>query len=216
MRLFYSLLLVAAPLASAAAGCTKDTAQAAARTFFGNLHLAALHVDENGGSAIMNGKSEPVFELRLALAPCRWPSYTMSIVGGSHVANPATSYIASGSPGYHPRLNASWSGVELQKRWRDSSMLHPMISFAVGRLRTAYKYSVHRIATDSMEYHTEGAASATYFTPAAGVEMSLFKHVTTYLLVGARKVATLETPALERGGFDGQYVAFGFGFGKFR
>jgi hypothetical protein len=215
MRLLCSLLLVAAPLASAAAGCTKDTTQAA-RTLFRNLHLAALHVDENGGTAVMNGKSEPVLELRLAVAICRWPSYTMAVVGGSHMADPTTTYIASGSESYHPRLYASWSGVELQRRWRDSSIIHPMISLAVGRLRTAYEYSVHRIATDSMEYHKEGAASATYFTPAAGIEMSLFKHITTYLIVGARKVGTLETPALERGGFDGHYVAFGFGFGKFR
>lgn len=215
MRFLCSLLLAATPLASAAAGCAKDTTQAP-RTLFRNLHLAALHIDENGGSAVMNGKSEPVLELRLAAALCRWPSYTVAVVGGSHMADPTTTYSAAGSESYHPRLYASWSGVELQKRWRDSSIIHPMISLAVGRLRTSYEYSVHRIATDSMEYHTEGAASATYFMPAAGVEMSLFKHVTTYLLLGARKVGTLETPALERGGFDGQYVAFGFGFGKFR
>jgi hypothetical protein len=215
MRRLYSFLLVAVPLASAAAGCTKDTTQGA-RTLFRNLHLAALHVDENGGSAIMNGKSEPVLELHLAVALCRWPSYTVAVAGGSHMADPTTTYIASGSESYHPRLRASWSGIEFQKRWRDSSIVHPMISLAVGGLRTAYEYSVHHIATDSLENRREGAAAATYFTPAAGIEMSLFKHVTTYLLVGARKVGTLETPALERGGFDGQYVAFGFGFGKFR
>jgi hypothetical protein len=31
-----------------------------------------------------------------------------------------------------------------------------------------------------------------------------------------RRVGALDTPAVERGGFDGQYVALGFGFGKFR
>jgi len=40
--------------------------------------------------------------------------------------------------------------------------------------------------------------------------------VTSYLLLGFRKVGTLQTPAVEAGGFDGQYVALGFGFGKFR
>jgi hypothetical protein len=215
MRLLCSLLLVAAPLASAAAGCTKDTTKATPRTLFGKLPFAAIHIDETGGTAIMNGESQAVLEGRLAVAFCRWPSYTVSLVGGSHVAYPTTSYVASAGPSFHPELFARWSGVELQKRWRDSSIFHPMVSLAVGQLTTSYDYS-YRSTNGAWEYREEGASSATYFTPAFGVEISLFNHVTTYLLVGARRVGTLETPGLERGGFDGQYVAFGFGFGKFR
>ncbi|HEY6828793.1 MAG TPA: hypothetical protein VI259_18160 [Gemmatimonadaceae bacterium] len=215
MKVLASLLLLATPLAVAAAGCQKDTSNAGPRTLFSKTHIAALHFDENGGSANMNGQSAPILEARLAIALCRWPSYTAAIVAGTHMDTPSTTYLASGSQTYHPPLFGDWAGIELQKRWRDSSIFHPMVSIGVGELTTAYHYT-YRDASGAIEYRTEGTSGATYFAPSAGVEVSLFKYVTSYLLLGIRKVGTLQTPATEAGGFDGQYVAFGFGFGKFR
>ncbi|HVE36131.1 MAG TPA: hypothetical protein VNC18_21365 [Gemmatimonadaceae bacterium] len=219
MRLLCSLLLLAAPLANAVAGCKKDTLSTgpapAPRTLFSSMRVAALHLDENGGSAIMNGRSQQIIEARIAIAFCRWPSYTLSAIGGSHMDSPTTSYLASGSETFHPGLHADWGGFELQKRWRDSSILHPMVSVAFGGLTTSYQYT-HRETSGAVEYRTEGESTATYFAPAAGVEVSLFKYMTSYLLLGVRQVGALDTPAVERGGFNGQYVAFGFGFGKFR
>ena len=215
MRFLYSLLLIAAPMANAVAGCTKDTSSARPRTLFSNMHVAALHFDENGGSANMNGQTQPVIEARIAIAFCRWPSYTLSAIGGSHVTSPTTSYLASGSQTFHPPLHADWGGFELQKRWRDSSIFHPMVSIAFGGLTTSYQYA-HRETSGSVEYRTEGESTAAYLAPSAGVEVSLFKYMTSYLLLGLRRAGELDTPAVQRGGFNGQYVAFGFGFGKFR
>jgi len=215
MRVLAPLLLLATPLAVATAGCTRDTSNTGPRTLFPKMHIAALHFDETGGSANMNGQSAPILEVRIAIALCRWPSYTMAFVAGTHMDTPSTTYLASGSQTYHPPLLGEWSGIEVQKRWRDSSIFHPMVSVGVGELTTSYNYT-HRDASGVVEYRTEGSSGATYFTPSAGVEVSLFKYVTSYLLVGVRKVGTLQTPAIQAGGFDGQYVAFGFGFGKFR
>lgn len=216
MRLLASLLLLAAPVASAAAGCTKDTTKTASRTVFGTLPVAALHIDAAGGTASINGESHTISEGRLAIAFCRWPSYTVSLVRGSNGDIMTTDYIAAGSQTFHPDLFTRWSGVELQKRWRDSSIFHPMVSLAVGRLSTVYWYS-HRATSDGIwEHREEGASSARYFAPAAGVEMSLFKYMTSYLLVGFRHVGTLDTPGVARDGFDGQYFNLGFAFGKFR
>ncbi len=215
MRVLCSLLLLAAPLASSVAACTKDTSATASRTLFSNLRIAALHFDETGGSAIRNGESTGILEARIAIAFCRWASYTAAFVSGTHRNPPTTSYVASGSQTYHPPLYADWTGVELQKRWRDSSIFHPMVSVGVGQLRTLYHYS-HRDASGNIEYRTEGASDATYFAPSVGVEASLFKYMTSYLLLGVRKVGALDTPAVEAGGFDGEYLAFGFAVGKFR
>ena len=215
MRVLASLLLLTCPLGVAAAGCTKDTSTAGPRTLFSKMHIAALHFDETGGSANMNGQPSPILEARLAIALCRWPSYTAAFVAGTHMDSPTTAYLASGSQTYHPPLFGEWAGIEIQKRWRDSSIFHPMVSIGVGELTASYNYT-RRDASGVVEYRTEGSSGATYFTPSAGVEVSLFKYVTTYLLLGVRKVGSLQTPALDAGGFDGQYVAFGFGFGKFR
>ena len=215
MRLLYSTLLAALPLASATAGCTKDSTRAAPTTLFGRLPIAALHLDAAGGSAMVGGESRSIVSSRLAIAFCRWPSYSVAAVGGSHATYPTTDYIASGSQSYHPELYANWSAIELQKRWRDSSIVRPTISVAYGEMSTEYRYS-HRLASGTWEDRQEGASSATYLASAVGVEVSLFKYMTSYLLVGARKVGALNTPGVGRGDFDGRYVTFGFGFGKFR
>jgi hypothetical protein len=215
MRLLPSLLLIAVPLATAAAGCT-DSTTAAERTLFGRMKLRAVHFDVAGGAAQFNGDTHPLTEGKLAIAFCRWPSYTAALVGGSNADFMRTSYIAPGSQNFHPNLYATWAGFEIQKRWRDSSIFHPLVSLAIGQFATGYRYAFSETASSNWEDREEGAATATYFAPAVGVEMSLFKYMSGYMLVGARKVGALDTPALERGGFDGQYVTLGFAVGKLR
>lgn len=207
-----AVILIAAP-SLARGDCTRDTTRSEPRTLFGRLGVAALHVDEGGSNAKLNGQNASLMEGRLAFAHCRWPSVTFAIVGGVTASPRQTTYVAPGSTNFRPELHLTYSGLEVTRRWRDSSIFHPMLALSAGTAATFYPYR-HRLADGTWETRTDEVSRAAYVAPAAGVEAALFKHLTVFLQFGGRLVGEVTTP--DAGDLSGAYAAFGFGVGKFR
>src|SRR5215471_8696509 len=109
-------MLVALVSSLAIAGChpaVADTTAKQPRTVIGSLPIAALHFDEAGGSAPINGRQTGFLEGRLAFAHCRWPSVTVSYVNSVNPVEATTDYVVPGSSGFHPSLYVSTDAVEI-------------------------------------------------------------------------------------------------------
>ena len=210
------ILTLTSAASLAFAGCNRDTAAARQRaTLVGSLPIAALHIDAGGGVLPANGRAEQVSEGRFALAICRWPSLTIAYVSAVSDAPSTTSYVVAGSDGNHPQLFVRSAEWEIQKRWRDSSIFHPMIVLGVGTVRAEYEYT-HRRADGTWDHVIETPGTAAAYTLAFGLEASVFKYVTIYALSGVRHAGQLSLVGVDPGGFSGGYTVIGMGFGKFR
>lgn len=210
------ILALAAVLATLAAGdCRRDTSAQAPRTLMSAARLRALHVDEDGAVAPVNGNDGQLLELRLAASLCRFPGYTLAYVAGGTIGPNPTGYVIPESKGFQPDLALRTGGWELWRHWRDSSIFHPLVSLGVGRMRAEYRYR-HRDSTGVWHPESIGPQRTTFAIAAAGVEARLFRYVTSYLVVGRRFSGDLDLPGLHRGSLGGNYLSFGFGFGKFR
>lgn len=206
-----ALTIVAARTSVSTAECKPDTAANQNRTLFSNV--AALHFDEAGGSITINGRSSSTIGAELAIAVCRWPGYSFSIGGESLAEAIETGYIAPGSTTFHPDLSLDFASVALTRRWRNSEIVHPMVSVRVGSVTAEYRY-FHRV--DGLtETHIDGKSTATFVAPMVGAEVALFKYMTLYGGAGMRMVGRLQTPELNNG-LSGAYAIFRLGFGKFR
>jgi hypothetical protein len=208
------IVLVALPM-KAYAGCAHDTTAREPRTLFQSVGVAAFHLDNAAGEAPIAGKSAQVVEFKIGIALCRWPTLTVSAVGSGSILFDAPGYTAPGSNGFHPDLVIESNGIEVQRRWRDSSIFHPMLSIATGSIHAEYRYS-RRDASGAWQPQVDGASSGRYFMPAIGMEASLFKYLTMYGNVGARFTTLTGTPGLARGALNGPFAVLGFAFGKFR
>jgi hypothetical protein len=194
------------------AECKPDTSTKRNRTLFSGI--TAFHFDYFGSSISVNdNKSASMFGGELALALCRWPAYTIGLGGDLLMDVVETSYIAPGSPDFHPSLSLSSSSVSLTRRWRNADIVHPLVSLRAGSVDAQYSY-YHTVAGRT-ELHVDGASSAPFIAPMAGVEISLFKYMTIYLTAGDRIVGSLNTPGLTNN-VSGMFSTFGMGFGKFR
>lgn len=196
------------------ASCSADTTTAKQpRTLLGKLPIAALHIDETAGTAPVNGESSNLIEVRFSFAHCRLPSITLTAMAHVHVTPQLTTY-SVGSNGFHPKLSVEGSGWELAKRWRDSSIFHPMLALGVGSLTARYSYYLTNSSGSSI--YKDERSSTTYYTPSIGIEASLFRYVSLYTLIGSRFAGDVNLPGVNPGAFNGQYVVAGMGFGKFR
>jgi hypothetical protein len=210
-----ALIALAMVPMKAYAGCAHDTTAREPRTLFRGIGVAALHVDQGAGSAPVAGRPEHVMEFKMGIALCRWPSFTLSAVGSESIVLAAPGYVAPGSSTFHPDLFVESNGIELQRRWRDSSIFHPMLSFATGSIHAEYRYS-RRDESGVWRSQVDGASTGRYFMPAVGMEASLFKYMTMYGNVGARFTTLTGTPGLDAGALNGAFSVIGFAFGKFR
>jgi hypothetical protein len=104
---------------------------------------------------------------------------------------------------------------EIEKRWRDSSIFHPMITLGIGTVKAEYLYT-HRRADGTWDHVIETPGAASVYPLALGLEASVFKYVSIYTLMGVRRAGNLSLIGVEPGGFSGGYTTIGMGFGKFR
>jgi hypothetical protein len=74
--------MLAALALAAAVACSPDTIPQPKTLFHGVF--SAFHFDEGGGNAQVKGQSFGTMEGRLSMAFCRWPEYTLSLVGRGH------------------------------------------------------------------------------------------------------------------------------------
>ena len=184
-----AFVLAAVHASVSAAECKPDTTATANRnrTLFSGV--AAFHFDEVGRSVSVNGTPASMIGGELGVALCRWPAYTVGLGGELLVDLTETSYIAPGSPDFHPPLSLQFSSISLTRRWRNPDIVHPMVSLRAGSVDAEYSY-YHRVNGIS-ELHVDGKSSAPFVAPAVGVEISLFKYVTAYIDAGHRFVGRL-------------------------
>jgi hypothetical protein len=193
------------------AECKTDTMPQKNKTLF--TGIAALHFDYAGSSMTVNSAPVSMFGGDLSIAVCRWPAYTFGL-GGEIIAEPVTtSYVAPGSTDFHPALSVGFSSVSVTRRWRNTEIVHPMLVVRAGSVDTEYSY--YRFSAGQDEWRVDGKSSAPFIAPAAGVEVSLFKYMSVYMVAGARVVGRLETPGVTNN-LSGFFASFGMGFGKFR
>jgi hypothetical protein len=160
----------------------------------------------------VNGQDQSTLGGELAFALCRWPGYTFGLGGVGTVDAIETSYIAPGSPDFHPSLAVSEAWVSVTRRWRLSEIVHPMASIRVGSIESSYAY-YHRV-NGVTEHHIDGLSSALAVVPTVGAEVSLFKYVTAYANAGPRLMGRLHTPDASEG--QDMFVSIGVAFGKMR
>lgn len=209
-----ALGLISAPLYRIHAGCRADSSATTPRTLADAAHIAAFHVDEGGGSARVNGVGRDLMEMRIGVALCWWPDLTLMAVNGMHMEGITTTYVSPRADGFHPALWVSSDGFEVQRRWRGNSIFHPMASLGMGTLHTQYHGGYSQdgawAAVDESERSTR------YYTPAIGLEASLFTYVTVYGLFGSRFAGTTGQPGLQPHAFNGAYSTVMVALGKFR
>jgi hypothetical protein len=107
-----------------------------------------------------------------------------------------------------------FAAFEVARRWRNTSIVHPMVWLRVGSVHAEYDY--YHTVNGVSETHTDGTSTTHFVAPAVGAEVSLFKYMTAYAAVSRRFAGRLNTPGLESGGLSSTSVSFGMGFGKFR
>lgn len=205
-------MIAAVAAAVLLAACTRDTTPQP-RSLFGFLPIKALHLDDGGGYAPVQGKLGEINEFRLALAFCQWPNVTFVTGGMVHTKPTISENVDVGSGRFDRYLYTSTFGWEIQRRWRDSAMVRPILSFAFGKLFADNQYSPRSGPSLS---HNEPLVVTSYYTPAVGAEISIFKYMTFYSLAGRRYAGQPKTSGGDVEDFSGAYFALGFGFGRFQ
>jgi hypothetical protein len=206
--------MLAALILSAAVACSPDTTPQP-KTLFSGLPIKALHFDQGGGNGPIRGKQVGLIEARVSIAICRWPEYTLSAVAAGHLDVASTGQMEIAGVTYDQYMHATSAGYELQRRWRDSSVFHPLVGFGIGRM-SVWNYSTSRGANGFQNYTYEDRAHSTYYAPSVGIEASLFKYMTMYAIVGARYAGDIHIAGLGPGDLSGAYSIVGVGLGKFR
>jgi hypothetical protein len=157
-----------------------------------------------------------MMEFRLSIAACRFPGYTLGLVAAGHPRSIRTGERVVGGISSNRYAQISSSGYEIQRRWRDSSVFHPMVGFGIGAMRVDNYYYTRATANTYATYDYTEHARSTYYAPSVGLEASLFKYMTMYAIVGSRYGGNIDIPGLGAGDLSGKYSIVGFGFGKFR
>jgi hypothetical protein len=161
------------------------------RTLLEKLHLQGVHASLGGGAQpYMGNPSEPgpTSEFRLGFTPQRWPQWTIALTASAVMRGDTTGYLAPGST-YHPTMMATTVGVELQRRWRGSELLHPLVAVSAGQLDNSYNYFKFP-RTGGQEFHQDELTSTAYGTIEAGGELNVAGWLRTTLTVGYRKAGS--------------------------
>lgn len=206
--------MFAALALAAAIACSKDTVPQPRSLFSGVI--SALHVDEGSGNATVKGEDRQLTEFRLSIAACRFPGYTLGLVAAGHVRSVRTGDRVVGGVTSNRYAQIFSSGYEIQRRWRDSSVFHPMVGFGMGTMHVDNYYYTRGTADTYPTYDYTEHGRSTYYAPSVGLEASLFKYMTIYAIVGSRYAGNVNVPGLAAGDLSGKYTIVGFGFGKFR
>jgi hypothetical protein len=155
-------------------------------------------------------------EFRLSMASCRWPEYTLAVVSRGHpfAVKTGERVVDGVSSARYVQLGST--GYEIQRRWRDSSVFHPIVGFGVGSTKARNYFYTRATATSYGKYEYTEEGRSMYYDPSVGLEASLFKYVTMSAIVGSRCGGNMNIPGLGPGDLSGKYSIVGFGFGKFR
>jgi hypothetical protein len=167
------LAMVCLPLALSAQDST--AAAAGDATLMQRLGLRGMHVSFGGGASpyvARVGSSASTAEIRLGATLRRWPAWTVAFASSGVVDLDTTSYVVQNSGGYHPRMAATTTGVEVQRRWSSSSLFHFTATAGAGELLNSYNYFLYP-KSGAGEFFQEEVTKVRYATLAAGGELNV-------------------------------------------
>jgi hypothetical protein len=208
-----------APATALRAECRRDTLSHRPPQMAFFSQFAAFHFDFSNGQAQFNGKNTGLGQGRLAVAWCGLPALTIVYTGSAYVLR-QTAFVSRDSAGFHPQLFANLNGFELQVRWPDARRVHFIGSASTGAAETQYEFwRLNPNATDYTnvaEHVVEGRSSTRYVDASIGVELTVWRFVRLYSLVGARRSGSTSTPEVSALPFNGPFATVTLGLGKFR
>jgi hypothetical protein len=197
-------------------GQDSTTAPKGDQTLMQRLGLHGLHLALGGGDTPYMGRTaDPAgtAELRLGATFRRWPAWTVVFAASGVGDWDTTTYVVPNSNGYHPHLAATTSGVEVQRRWSSSSLVHLVATAGAGQLVNSYNYYYYPKAGGS-EYHKEEVTSVSYVTFSGGGELNIASWARVLLTAGYRGAGATRIPAAV-GTNSGVMSTMLFEFGKF-
>ena len=212
---YFSLGAAIAHAAGAQAADSTNKQPQTERTLSNMIRVRAMHFamgaasvpyldKEGGGSAV---------EIRVGISFKALPDWTFTFAEGAVSNMDTTAYVAPGSSGFHPRLSSLTQSFEVQRRWKNASMLHPLATAAIGSLTTSYNY-VEYPHQGVVIRHTDEKTTSTLYSLAAGGELNIARWLRATLTLGYRHAAATKLLASTTSN-SGLVVTSLFELGKF-
>ena len=192
------ILALGASRPVSAQGATGDTIKPkpAVEHTIGRLGwIKSAHIAFGGGQSPYIGRAggAQVSEFRLALSLKKLPNWTFAMASSGVVDTDTTSYVAGGSQGYHPRLAAHTQSFEIQRRWGNLALVHPVATASIGSLVTSYNYW-ERLTSGAKVVHNDERTSSSFYALAAGGELNVLSWMRAMLTVGYRGAGATTLP----------------------
>lgn len=211
-------LLVAAialPLALHAQDSTQ-TPRPKDSTLLEKLGLRGVQVSFGGGAAPYRGRAtgtSGTAEFRLGFTPRSHSEWTVALTNSIVMDVDTAGYIAPGSTTYHPHMMETATGLEVQRRWHGTSLVHPMAVIGAGEMSNAYNYYSYP-KTGGYTFHSDEKSAAAYVTAGAGGELNVSSWMRIGLTVAYRKAGETAI-SFGRGSSSGASTAMLLEFGRF-
>jgi hypothetical protein len=160
------------------------------------IRVRAAHIAFGAGSVPYLNKESggSAAEFRLGISLKSLPDWTFTWASNAVMDQDTTSYVAPRSDGYHPLLTSVTQSLEVQRRWRNASVIHPLATAAIGTLTTAYGYYEYPRSGGSIR-HQDEKTNSTFYSLAGGGELNIARWMRTTLTLGYRSAAVLKLPA---------------------
>jgi hypothetical protein len=157
--------------------------------------IRSAHIAFGSGQAPYVGRTggAQVSEFRLGLSLKALPNVTFALASTGAIDTDTTSYVVAESHGYHPKLAAYTQSLEIQRRWRNLSLVHPLATAAVGSLVTSYNYVEYPRSGGSI-VHRDQQTSSTFYALAGGGELNVLSWMRATMTIGYRSAGATTLP----------------------
>jgi hypothetical protein len=204
------LAAVVAAIPSVASG--QDTT----RTLFAMLPFRGAHIAFGPGTMPYLDDASPrgaSAQVKLMVTLKRFPDWSFGVSSTAIAEGDTTAYVAAGtSPAIHPHLNSHAGAIEVQRRWTQSKLIHPIVGASVGSIRNNYFY--HEFANGRATHHEEQIETTGFVQIAGGLEMNLTRWMRGNGMLGYRSGGRMTIP--EANGDNGGVTFFlNLALGKF-
>lgn len=185
-------------------------------TLLEKMGLGGVHVSFGGGSSPYRGRTTgpaSTSEFRLGFTPRAHSEWTVAFTGSLVTDMDTAGYVAPGSSSYHPHMMETSSGIELQRRWHGTAVLHPMAVVGAGQMSNSYNYYSYPKA-GGRTFHSEENSTAAYVIAGGGGELNISSWMRIGLTVAYRKAGET-TISFGRGSSSGVATVMLLEFGRF-
>jgi len=137
--------------------------------------IAHLHAAAGSGRAPYLGDASGghMMETRIGIAFNALPEWTVALTSSLVTNNDSTNYFAplcNQGRGCRPRVYVSTGGLEVQRRWSNARLIHPVATVGAGVLTTEYRYFKNWLASVRS---VDSAQTRPYVSIGAGLEGNL-------------------------------------------